>query len=138
MLANLHWSSGPFADGTGSELARATGGPLASRVWSLRRHMPYSLPYSLPYTMYLPYTCTGNIITSHKSVAPQRPPQSEALLRWDNRAGEVKPLHIRWLRLVGEHENLNSGRSFRLGGILVPLSAALHLGTSAVCCLYSR
>lgn len=52
MLANLSWSSGLIADGTGSELARAVWHP---DVCSLR-HMSYAMCHTvfhIPYSIYL-------------------------------------------------------------------------------------
>lgn len=80
MFANLSWSSGLIADGTGSELARAVGHPDVLSAQYDICHMRYAI---------WPYICIGNIITRHRSVAPQRPLWREALLRWDNGNSEV-------------------------------------------------
>lgn len=54
MFANLTWSSGLIADGTGSELARAVGHPDVFSAKYVICHMP--MPYSIvhfPYSIYL-------------------------------------------------------------------------------------
>lgn len=52
MFANLSWSSGLIADGTGSELARAVGHPDVFSAPYVMCHMPYAICH-IPYSIYL-------------------------------------------------------------------------------------
>lgn len=56
MFADLTWSSGLIADGTGSELARVVGYPDVLSA-------PHGICHTgIPYSIDSPYTCIGNII----------------------------------------------------------------------------
>lgn len=59
MFANLSWSSGLIADGTGSELARAVGHPDVFSAPAIC-HVPYAICHIPYFIFHIPYTCIGN------------------------------------------------------------------------------